>query len=429
MREYIEHYIEPFSQLLKTFSEVPAAVVIEPDSLPNLATNLQDPRCGSQATQEAYKRGVEVAIEKLHAAAPHASLYLDAGHGGWLGWKPQAIKYIQLLSSLRDPDAAEPAYKRLRGFASNVANYQPLGSPCPGEPAELQAYCIAKRDTACCRDPCGLIPLSSNGNNELNYARLLHELAKQVLQVDTHFLIDTSRNGDCSNWCNIRGAGAGPRPTSQTALPSLVDAYYWLKTPGQSDGCTLELPTRGQCARFDSMCTSVDSIGSDIGEPRAPEAGECYPRWGDYVSEWLKPSRSLLLTQLAPADLDGGCALPTLEAAADVSAATFKPSTSLSLINSPRSPSPSSHSPPRPASPPHPSQHSAPEVMNFHLTLHLALEALHLPLIHHLDTQALHLHLAQHLAPKPSTSMSLTISPFKLFTSLSRSSILTRRIA
>ena len=58
-------------------------VVIEPDSLPNLATNLENPRCGNLATQAAYKRGIAYAVRKLHEEAPHATLYLDAGHGGW----------------------------------------------------------------------------------------------------------------------------------------------------------------------------------------------------------------------------------------------------------------------------------------------------------------------------------------------------------
>ena len=73
------------------------------------------------------------------------------------------------------------------------------------------------------------------------------------------FTIDTSRNGrgplDPSrygaapynqpaavlgalhdgNWCNPPGAGLGVRPTSSTGSP-LVDAFLWVKTPGQSDG-------------------------------------------------------------------------------------------------------------------------------------------------------------------------------------------------
>ena len=90
---------------------------------------------------------------------------------------------------------------------------------------------------------------------------------------------DTGRNGiddmrdDCSNWCNIRGAGLGLWPTASTALPDLVDAYYWLKTPGESDGCTSHRPDGSDCPRYDGMCGSLDSIGSRFDEPFAPEAG------------------------------------------------------------------------------------------------------------------------------------------------------------
>ena len=89
---------------------------------------------------------------------------------------------------------------------------------------------------------------------------------------------------NCANcqWCNIRGAGAGRLPTNETALP-LVDAYFWLKTPGECDGCTQTLPNGSACPRFDTMCGSVDSLGSARAEPRAPEAG----RWFDYEVQML----------------------------------------------------------------------------------------------------------------------------------------------
>lgn len=71
-------------------------------------------------------------------------------------------------------------------------------------------------------------------------------------------------------------------PTTKTPSP-LIDAFLWLKTPGESDGCTQELPDGKQCKRFDSLCGSEDSIGSRPGEPRAPEAG----RWFQYQIEQL----------------------------------------------------------------------------------------------------------------------------------------------
>ena len=49
--------------------------------------------------------------------------------------------------------------------------------------------------------------------------------------------VDDMRS-DCNAWCNVRGAGLGLWPTSDTALPEIVDAYYFVKTPGESDGCS-----------------------------------------------------------------------------------------------------------------------------------------------------------------------------------------------
>src|SRR5690606_7477556 len=74
-------------------------------------------------------------------------------------------------------------------------------------------------------------------------------------QPTTPFVIDTGRNGqgpwtppadapegDPQTWCNAPGAGLGLRPTLQTRK-ELVDAYLWIKVPGESDGaCTRWAP-------------------------------------------------------------------------------------------------------------------------------------------------------------------------------------------
>ncbi|WP_448621703.1 glycoside hydrolase family 6 protein [Geodermatophilus sp. URMC 65] len=52
-----------------------------------------------------------------------------------------------------------------------------------------------------------------------------------------HFVVDTSRNGNGpgTDWCNPAGRALGERPTAQTGQPR-VDAYLWVKRPGESDG-------------------------------------------------------------------------------------------------------------------------------------------------------------------------------------------------
>ena len=64
-----------------------------------------------------------------------------------------------------------------------------------------------------------------------------------------HFIIDTSRNGagtaSGADWCNARGQAVGLRPTTRTGH-SLVDAYLWIKTPGESDGTCKGGPRAGE---------------------------------------------------------------------------------------------------------------------------------------------------------------------------------------
>lgn len=51
-----------------------------------------------------------------------------------------------------------------------------------------------------------------------------------------HFVIDTSRNAiPQQEWCNPHLEGVGIKPTLNTGHP-LIDAYLWLKLPGESDG-------------------------------------------------------------------------------------------------------------------------------------------------------------------------------------------------
>jgi len=290
LKEYKEEYIDEIAAVLRKFSgKVPVVLVIEPDSLPNLSTNQADPRCGNPETANAYKGGVSYAVKALAAADPHASIYLDAGHGGWLGWKDNMVDYVQTIKGLDVSDL-------IRGFATNVAGYQYLGEICPSYDYCLESNPDRDPTHPCCSDPCGLTGEWNPSHHELNYAlHLRHAFSEGIPGFVPHVIIDTGRNGvddmrgDCKNWCNIRGAGVGLIPTTETADTSIIDAYFWLKTPGESDGCTEFLPDGSKCPRFDQDCGSPDSIGSGADEPRAPEAGQ----WFDYQIKQLAERAAL----------------------------------------------------------------------------------------------------------------------------------------
>lgn len=55
------------------------------------------------SNQAAYKTGVQYAIEQITANAPDVSLYIDAAHGGWLGWEDNINAFTTLLSTLKLP--------------------------------------------------------------------------------------------------------------------------------------------------------------------------------------------------------------------------------------------------------------------------------------------------------------------------------------
>lgn len=249
---YQHQYIDPLVVLLKKYSTVPVVLVIEPDSLENLATNMGNSKCAMSAN--AYKTCITYAVNQLYL--PNTYQFLSSGHSGWLGWTNNLAAYANVVNSMG-------ILPKLRGFATNCANYQPLGTMCssvgwclpPGHPTD-----------SCCADPCGLTTQYNGANNEMNYIQLL----AQTFPGKT-FITDTSRNAvnvrsSCSNWCNIKSAGLGLLPTANTGN-LLIDAFLWLKTPGESDGCS---PAGQNCTRYDYMCSSIDSLTP------SPEAGKWF---------------------------------------------------------------------------------------------------------------------------------------------------------
>ena len=118
-------YIDAIKKQLTAYPDVNVALIVEPDSLANLVTNLNVAKCSN--AQAAYKECVTYAIQQLNL--PNVSMYLDAGHAGWLGWaaniQPAATLFGQLYTAAGKPAA-------VRGLATNVANYNAWSiATCP----------------------------------------------------------------------------------------------------------------------------------------------------------------------------------------------------------------------------------------------------------------------------------------------------------
>lgn len=118
-------YIDDIAAQIKAFPDVTFVLVIEPDSLANLVTNLNVQKCANAAS--AYKTLTQYAIKNLNLK--NVVMYLDAGHAGWLGWTANITPAAQLFAQLWK-GAGSPA--AVRGLATNVANYNAWSiSTCP----------------------------------------------------------------------------------------------------------------------------------------------------------------------------------------------------------------------------------------------------------------------------------------------------------
>ena len=98
------------------------------------------------------------------------------------------------------------------------------------------------------------------------------------------FVVDQGRSGQQNlrqqwgDWCNIKGAGFGIRPTTSTP-DSLIDAIVWVKPGGESDGTS-----NSSSPRFDSTCSL-----SDADQP-APEAGTWFQEYFQTLVSKANPS-------------------------------------------------------------------------------------------------------------------------------------------
>ncbi|KAG9242058.1 endoglucanase-6B [Calycina marina] len=213
---YKSEFIDPYAKALEAAPDLTFAVILEPDSLGNLITNQEIPYC--QAASPGYEEGLAYAIAKLQL--PNVALYLDAAHGGWLGWDdnlgPAAAQFAKVVALAKNFTSKDAPVPKIRGFSTDVSNFNPY---------------IA--------NPRATYTEYSNSYDELHYAESLAPYLTNK-SLPAHFIIDQGRSGlqntrtDWGEWCNV-AAGFGIRPITQTNS-SLVDSIVWAKPGGESDG-------------------------------------------------------------------------------------------------------------------------------------------------------------------------------------------------
>ncbi|WP_405140895.1 glycoside hydrolase family 6 protein [Sphaerisporangium sp. NBC_01403] len=295
LNRYKTEYIDPIAAIMADpkYAALRIVSIVEIDSLPNLITNTNIAACAEAQSSGAYVQGVQYALNKLHAIS-NVYTYIDAGHHGWLGWDTNFGPSAQLFASTARGTTA--GMSSVDGFITNTANYSALTEPnftinsTPGGQSVRQSRWVDWNFYV----------------DELTYAQAFRQrLITEGFPSTIGMLIDTSRNGwggsarptgpststdvntfvdqsrvdrriHAGNWCNQSGAGLGERPKANPATG--LDAYVWIKPPGESDGSSSAIPN-DEGKGFDRMCDPTYTGNARNGNnatgalPNAPISG------------------------------------------------------------------------------------------------------------------------------------------------------------
>ncbi|KAK0387703.1 hypothetical protein NLU13_3948 [Sarocladium strictum] len=215
---YKAEYIDPYAAKLAAAADVSFAVVLEPDSLANLVTNLGVEFC--QRAAPVYREGIAYAINALQY--DHVNLYVDVAHGGWLGWDDNLpLTAAEVASVVELAKESNPTAK-IRGFVTNVSNYNP--------------FIATQREN---------FTEWSNSWDESHYVDSLAPHLEEA-GLPSRFIVDQGRVAEYGSreawgdWCNVAPAGFGIQPGT-VVNNTHVDSIVWVKPGGESDGrCGLD---------------------------------------------------------------------------------------------------------------------------------------------------------------------------------------------
>ncbi|GAA2658030.1 glycoside hydrolase family 6 protein [Streptomyces vastus] len=273
--KYKTQYIDPIAAILADpkYADLRIVTTVEVDSLPNLVTNAGSrptatPECDVMKANGNYVKGVGYALNKLGDVA-NVYNYVDAGHHGWIGWDDNFGPSADVFKQAATAEGA--SVNDVHGFITNTANF-----------SALKEDHFTINDTVAGKSVRESKWIDWNRYvDEQSFAQAFRDKLVSVgFNSDIGMLIDTSRNGwggasrptgpgattsvdtyvdggrydrrlNTGNWCNQSGAGLGERP--QAAPASGIDAYVWMKPPGESDGASKEIPN-DEGKGFDRMC-------------------------------------------------------------------------------------------------------------------------------------------------------------------------------
>jgi endoglucanase len=297
--EEYEAWIDGFAAGI---GDLPAIVILEPDGLgiipwynpfadrdtwvaPGTLEWCQPAEADAATAASDRFAMLNYAVDALKAN-PNARVYLDGTHSAWLGSGDAADRLIQ--AGVGDAD----------GFFVNVSNYRldahlakygTWTAKCIAFASNPASWGLGHSEWCASQySPANPSDFSTWGLTDQWYVDNVESqtwwYSESVLE---HFVVDTSRNGqgpwtppaypDPQDWCNPPGRGVGVRPTADTGN-ALIDAYLWVKVPGESDGeCTRGLGPGG---------STVDPEWGRIDPP----AGAWFPEQALELAELAVPA-------------------------------------------------------------------------------------------------------------------------------------------
>jgi cellulose 1,4-beta-cellobiosidase len=294
LQRYKTEYIDPIAAIQgdAKYKNIRIINIVEIDSLPNLVTNTNVATCATMKSNGGYVNGIAYALQKLGALG-NVYNYLDAAHHGWIGWDSNFGPTADIMYQTA---VASGSVNNVTGFITNTANYSALTEPYFTINTSVNGTSVRQSKWVDWNQYV----------DELSFAQAFRtKLVSVGFNSNIGMLIDTSRNGwggpnrptkaststnvdtfvnesridrriHAGNWCNQSGAGLGERPKAAPAAG--IDAYVWVKPPGESDGSSSLIPNN-EGKGFDRMCdptyTGNERNGNSMtgALPNAPISG------------------------------------------------------------------------------------------------------------------------------------------------------------
>ncbi|MBE3012382.1 glycoside hydrolase family 6 protein [Microbispora sp. NEAU-D428] len=279
LNRYKAEFVDPVAALLARpeYRNLRVAAVVEPRALTDLIVGGVDTYPCNQAAQSGvYVMGIRYALDKL-SPLPNVYTYLDAGSAGWAGWE---TNLTALATSITETVRGTTAgLNSLDGIATNVADYVPLEEPFLTDPEQTVAgqpikqsrfvdwnpylnerdYAVAMRSALIAKGFSSLLGVVVDTSRDGWGGPARPTAVSTSLDVNTY--VDQSRvdrRPSRSAMCNQKGAGLGARPVA-APVPG-VDAYLWIKRPGESDGAGGPILPEGSDRLLDRMCDPNGSL-------------------------------------------------------------------------------------------------------------------------------------------------------------------------